>query len=134
MEWNQNLSIGVPTLDDQHRQLVAAFNELQGAMRSGQGSAQLLSTLRFLGEYAVKHFSTEESLMRVHRYPGLEAHRAEHDAFRADFARIMKEAEAARHRVAMTMDVSNRILEWLLAHIGRVDRRMGEYLVERGVR
>lgn len=134
IEWNASLSVGIPSVDTQHQELVKAFNELEGAMREGKGSERILTTLRFLGEYALKHFSTEEALMSIHRYPGLDQHRAAHETFRKDFARILKETEATQHRVAKTMDVSRRLLDWLFTHIRQVDKEMGTFLAARGVK
>ncbi len=134
IEWNERLAVGIPRVDAQHQELVRAFNELEASMRDGRGSETVLRTLRFLGDYAVSHFGTEESLMRHHAYPGLSEHRAEHEAFRADFARILKETEGTKYRVAKTMEVSRRLLEWLLSHIGKMDKKMGAWLAERGAR
>jgi hemerythrin len=134
IEWSPSLSVGVERVDGQHQDLVKAFNALQDAMLEGKGSDQVLSTLRFLGEYARKHFSTEESLMRIHDYPGLDEHRAAHESFRADVARLLEETEATRHRIAKTMQVSRRLLDWFFTHIGDMDRKMGAWLVERGAR
>ncbi len=132
--WSPRLSIGIARIDAQHVELVKVFNELQEAMREGRGSEAVVPTLRFLGEYAVMHFTTEEALMRLHGYPAFAEHRAAHDAFREDFARILKETVATNHRVAKTMDVSGRLLEWLLTHIGKMDKEMGAYLIEKGAR
>jgi hemerythrin-like metal-binding protein len=134
IEWNSSLSIGVPSVDAQHQELVKVFNELQDAMREGKGSEKILPTLQFLGEYALKHFSTEESLMRIHRYPGYEEHRAAHDAFKADFGRLLKETESTKHRLAKTMAVSSGLLDWLFTHIKQVDKELGAFLVTKGVK
>lgn len=134
MDWTRNLEVGIPTIDEQHKELLRAFNDLQDSMRAGRGTDRVLPTLRFLGDYALKHFGAEETLMRLHRYPELEAHRVEHDTFRADFSKLLRETEATPHRIAKTMAVSRQLLDWLLAHIGRVDKRMGEYLVKQGAR
>lgn len=134
IEWSPSLSIGIPRVDAQHQELVKAFNDLQAAMREGKGSENVVPLLRFLGQYAVSHFSVEESLMRLHQYPGLEAHRAAHEEFKADFGQLLMETESTKHRVAKTMQVSGRLLEWLFSHIKRMDKEMGTYLAARGAR
>jgi hemerythrin len=134
IEWSDSLSVGVPSVDRQHQELVRVFNELQDAMRDGKGSEKVVPTLKFLGTYALEHFSTEEALMRMHAYPELEEHRAAHAAFKADFAKILKETEASKHRLATTMDVSRRLLDWLFTHIKQMDKEMGKFLARKGVR
>ena len=34
MEWNEKLSVGVPSIDAQHKKLVAMLNELYDAMQA----------------------------------------------------------------------------------------------------
>ncbi len=134
VEWSPSLSVGIPTIDAQHRELVEAFNALERAIQHGTGTERVLPTLRFLGEYAVRHFGAEEGLMRLHAYPGYAEHRAAHETFRNDFARLLKETEASPLRVARTMEVSRKLLDWLFTHIKRMDRELGAYLAASGVR
>ncbi len=134
IEWSPSLSVGIATIDAQHQELVQAFNALEAAMQHGKGTDRILPTLRFLGEYAVKHFGTEEDLMRRHAYPGYAEHRAAHEAFKNDFARILKETEASGLRVAKTMEVSRKLLDWLFTHIKKLDRELGAYLAAKGAR
>jgi hemerythrin len=134
IEWSPSLAVGITTIDAQHQELVRAFNALEGAMEHGKGTDRVLPTLRFLGEYAVKHFGTEEHLMRLHAYPGYAEHRAAHEAFKNDFARLLKETETTQLRVAKTMEVSRKLLDWLFTHIKRMDREMAAHLAARGER
>ncbi len=133
VEWNPSLAVGIATIDAQHQELVRVFNELERAMQQGKGTDRIVPTLRFLGEYAVTHFGTEEGLMRLHAYPRYAEHRAAHESFQRDFARILKETEASALRVARTMEVSRKLLDWLFTHIKGMDREMGTWLVAKGV-
>ena len=134
VEWTPSLAVGIATVDAQHQELVRSFNELEGAMRQGSATDRIVPTLRFLGEYAVNHFRTEESLMLVHSYPGYAEHRAAHEAFKRDVARLLRETEASTLRVAKTMEVSAKLLDWLFTHIKGMDREMGGFLVAHGAR
>lgn len=134
IEWSAQLSVGISQVDAQHQELVKAFNTLQVAMQEGKGSDTVLKTLEFLGEYAVAHFGTEERLMRRHGYPGLSEHLAAHAEFKQDFGRILAETRQTKYRVAKTMEVSRRLLDWLLGHIAQMDKKMGAWLVEQGAR
>lgn len=134
IEWSPSLSVGIARIDAEHQELVQAFNALEAAMQHGTGPDRVLPTLRFLGEYAVKHFGTEETLMQLHAYPAYAEHRAAHQTFKNDFARILKETEASALRVAKTMEVSRKLLDWLFTHIKRMDRELGAFLAGKGVR
>ena len=134
VEWNPSLSVGIAVVDAQHRDLVRAFNELERAMERGDATAQVLPTLRFLREYAVNHFRTEESLMLLHEYPGYAEHRAAHESFKRDVARLLQATEGSSLRAAKTMEVSTKLLDWLFTHIKGTDRQMAAFLVAHGAR
>jgi hemerythrin len=133
IEWSADLSVGVGRIDAEHQELVKTFGELQRAMREGKGNEKVVETLRFLGRYARSHFATEESLMLAYRYPKMVEHRAAHEEFKADFATILKDVtEGSRMRVATTVNVSGRLLDWLFRHIKGMDQELGQYLAARG--
>lgn len=114
IQWSDDLSTGIPAIDDQHRRIVGYINDLQQA-RCQQGVAEALGELL---DYTVSHFEFEEALMAQAGFDGLEEHKRTHDAFRA---RI--EAFGARH--AHGEDVSEELVDlltrWLYDHIAEDD-------------
>ena len=59
-QWDSILETGYKTVDNQHKQLVAALNALIDAGRSGKGDEAVMETMDFLIGYTIKHFSDEE--------------------------------------------------------------------------
>ena len=76
--WSSILSVGVAEIDDDHRLLIALFNELNRAAAAGESAAYLAATLEELINCTVWHFSHEERLMLKHGFPGIEPHKAAH--------------------------------------------------------
>ncbi len=59
LEWNENLSVGVPSIDEQHKALLALLNELFDSTQAGRGQAVLGKVLKELADYTVYHFKYE---------------------------------------------------------------------------
>lgn len=67
--WKESLAIGVEEIDNQHRELVRQFSRLLSACEEGKGEQEAREVLEFLEGYVRRHFSDEEALQRLHRYP-----------------------------------------------------------------
>ncbi len=79
LEWKDDFSIGNPSVDHEHQQLVEQINEWYVSLRD-DGSMD--TRLDFLGEVFAKisaHFALEEKLMRDSGYDQLVEHKAEHE-------------------------------------------------------
>ena len=132
--WTDSLALGIASLDHQHRELLDNLDALQSAVRRGKGAKAALPTLRFLIEYADKHFSEEEKLMIANGYPDLPAHRTLHERFRKDCVSLMDRLADENEASRLSVDLCFRLTEWLHGHIARIDKEMGKFLAERGVR
>lgn len=102
-EWNSSYSVGVTSVDAQHRNLFAIASELHAAMVTGQGKAVLGKTLGRLIRYTEADFAHEERLMRQHKYPELGAHTVEHRALTKQVRQFQAEFEAGRPVVTIEL-------------------------------
>lgn len=128
--WTEELSVGVETIDSQHRELFRAFNSLlRGSEQASPAEAPFL--LGFLEDYVVNHFGMEELYMRRFSYPGYPEHKNEHIAFIEQFYDLRDDFDAAGSN-AVNADRLGRFLgDWLVNHIGKVDRALGEFIRKR---
>lgn len=128
--WTDTMSVGIECIDAQHRKLLEVINDLHDAVQAGRGAEVRDALFQELGEYVGSHFDTEEELMRDHSYPDLDGHKRAHDGFTAKV--LVFRAQAARG------DVGDQVLvflkEWIITHDILIDRKLGVYLNERGVR
>ena len=62
-EWTERWSVGIDTIDAQHRELFAAINSLLRE-EGTSGARDLAKVLDFLEDYVNNHFGLEEIYMR----------------------------------------------------------------------
>ena len=128
ISWYPALAVGVREIDEQHQEIFRRVDGLVQALMAKRGAAELGPLFDFLGEYVVEHFGAEESLMRLHRYPGRDEHEAEHRRFVEDFGALRAEWEREGATGFLLVKVNNRVSQWLATHIGRTDRELGRFL------
>ncbi|MFA4876866.1 MAG: bacteriohemerythrin [Methanoregula sp.] len=132
MTWNEELSVNVKEIDDQHKKLIGLINNLHDAMKSGQGKQVLEPTLQELASYTVYHFQTEEKYMQKFNYPGYHSHKLKHDAFVKKVADFQKEYQAGR--LGISLDLMNFLKEWVTTHIKDTDRQYSATFVKAGLK
>ena len=131
IEWRDSLSIGVEAIDNQHKELLLRFDSLLNACQAGRGVEELKKVQVFLGEYVNTHFNDEEALQRQHRYPGYEAHHAEHVYFIEQINKLKSETDKEGFFTHNVVETNNMLLKWLLNHISKVDTKLGAFLKTR---
>src|SRR5947209_16921068 len=109
-EWNKNYSVSIGSVDAQHQTLFAIAGELHAAMLAGQGKSSLARILDRLVHYTAVHFAHEERLMRLHDYPDMAAHKAEHDALTRQVRKFQEDFNAGR--VTITVQLLNFLKDW----------------------
>jgi len=133
IQWNDDLSVGIELIDEQHRMLIERMNAVSAATEAHHGVEKIAKTLDFLVEYTEFHFSTEEKHMAAHGYPGLPEHHTKHEELKdilRDLEQDFKE-EGATYTLA---DSINTLLgNWLVKHIKAVDVPFGAFLKEKGI-
>jgi hemerythrin len=131
--WDSSLAVGVDTIDEQHKMLIERLNDLAKAIEMTQGEGNVLQTLDFLIEYTHFHFSAEEKCMAEYDYPGLDYQKKQHEEFKASLKNLVDDYEYEGVTRALTTSVNVFLLNWLVNHIKGVDRKLGEFLQEKGV-
>jgi hemerythrin len=126
--WRDSLSIGVETIDSQHKELLLRFDRLLSACQAGQGIEELKKLLAFLEEYVLTHFNDEEALQRKYHYPDYEAHHKEHLYFIKEIGKLKAEIQEEGISTHHVIEVNSILLKWLLNHISKVDTKLGAFL------
>jgi len=127
-KWNSNLETGYQKVDNQHKQLFIAVNNLMEASAQGKGDKAVLETLDFLTGYAVKHFADEEQLQIDYDYPDYLNHKRLHDEFKVVVGDLTKQVTEKGPTAEMIGIVSSTVGAWLLNHIKGDDFRMATFV------
>lgn len=130
LSWTTDLATGIHDIDEQHRDLFANVAALRDSMRIGS-TAAAARTMNFLERYTVDHFASEERWMERTGYPGLEAHRAAHQALVAEFVKRKGILAAKGPTASLVIDLSDWLGAWLHEHVAGPDRVMATYLREK---
>jgi hemerythrin len=134
MEWTEDLSVGVEEIDSQHKELFRRINNLVGAIKKGECKYIIDGVIKYLEEYAAHHFSEEEGLMIRSGYPEYLPHKAQHSIYLRSLADLKEQAAQPRVQGSsyeLSVTTNQVVVDWIVAHISRVDRRLGEFLRER---
>ncbi|MDR0917663.1 MAG: bacteriohemerythrin [Oscillospiraceae bacterium] len=123
-----DLLTGNTLIDEEHKQLFKAINDLLEACASGKGRAHLGETLKFLGEYTAKHFGDEEKLQLDSGYPGYSNHKNLHDGFKRVVAELSAKLQQDGATVALVAQVNSNIGDWLVRHIKREDVKVAQHI------
>lgn len=120
MVWQETLSVGVETIDRDHRLLIDLINQLHEAQDTAQAHDMVGSVLNVLLEYTERHFAAEERLMERGGYPHLDQHRAEHSRL-AGRVREMKQLYDGGEYGVVGSEMLRFFTQWLANHIVSVD-------------
>ena len=131
IQWSDQLSVGIPSIDEQHQKLVNMANTLNDALTAGQANEVLEKVFRGLVVYTQKHFGYEEELFAKHGYPASDAHRAEHDALRRQVGELQAKLDGGNFMIGV--EVMSFLKGWLTNHILKSDKAYTGFLTSKGV-
>lgn len=135
MTWRDEWSIGIATLDADHRALIETLMDIclrfcpesgAGTAASGPGQAGgLVDALEGMGEQVREHFRREEAFMRAIGYERLGEHVREHAVLMAELKDMLRDW---RERDIRVFDDSTHeaMRQWLLTHILETDRSFAD--------
>jgi hemerythrin len=131
VEWKPEFSVGIERLDGEHRHLISLLNQLHGALANRREMLILGTILSELVWYTRWHFCAEEVHMKVHAYPDLASHKAEHDRFKEQVDQFVDHFHAGRDAIAV--EVSDALQEWLIHHILQCDAAYARFFQSNGI-
>lgn len=132
VEWKDGYSVGIDSIDQQHKKLLSLINQLQTAVDYSTGEQFEQEALDELVDYTKTHFTYEEGLMRDNDYPDFEPHKAQHEKMFNKVGEVLAEYEKD-HDTAMS-NTAEYLKDWLINHINGTDKEYSSYLISKGVK
>ena len=124
MLWNKSYETGIPSVDEQHKEL---FKQVETLLNPANAD-RVRATFDFLGSYVIKHFGHEESLHAKSKYPKAAEHKKLHTDLIATYKTMKQEfAEKPGKENILALRVSRVLADWLKEHISGADKEFGKY-------
>lgn len=119
--------LGIEEIDDQHAGIVAALGRLREATQRGVDWYTRHEEVVQLRELCAVHFRVEESLMRLHGCPGLEAHARDHRRFDRQLS------DLAVRSVIMPLEPGtvDLLCAWWARHVSELDQAYIDWFARR---
>lgn len=124
-ETNEELKTGVDEMDREHALELQIVRAIQAALAS-KDRAELPQLLEQLQDFTNAHFLAEQLLMRLHSYPGFEAHQREHDDLMEELKGLGETLLA--DDTADPAAAAASLERWLITHIQSEDQALAEFL------
>src|SRR5690554_4308148 len=128
MPWNESLSVGITTIDEQHKEWFKRAEDLFDAGKKGQAKEYIGELLEFLDTYTKKHFADEERYMQSIKYPGYDEQKQAHTWFISELDKLRKDYASSGGSITVIINANKMVIDWLTKHISNMDRKIGEFV------
>lgn len=119
--WDESLSTGNESIDQQHRRLFSFVNNLEKEVQEDPQAPLKAEKLDFLQTYVQVHFASEELCMFHNVCSVATTNKLAHQAFIQRVEALTTGAEKVT-----TSELLTFLEKWILGHIRVVDRQMNE--------
>jgi hemerythrin len=89
IEWRDEFSVGVPSIDYEHKQLIELINKLNEMAEWGDSYDNVIDALGQIYAEISSHFALEEKIMRDARYDQYTEHKEDHEILLDELREIM---------------------------------------------
>ncbi len=131
VEWSDDLSVNVRTIDEHHMTLINMINELYQAMRQRKTNSVIKEIVDKLLEYTKYHFGYEEKIFDKYKYPDTDSHKKLHRTFEGKIEEFGK--GLASGKAIVSSEVIRFLKDWLVKHIMIVDHKYSQFMNEHGI-
>ena len=131
LRWSDSLSVGIVSIDDQHKVLIDLINKLFEQLQTGSAKVGVGEALDKLIAYTETHFQYEEKLFARHDYAEQQEHQAIHRKLVDQVLEFQKQFQRGEQDVSL--ELMEFLKDWLLNHIKKTDRKYSSFLLSKGV-
>ena len=126
--FTSELKTHIPKIDEQHKELIDLINAFEKIEEGSHTSKDIEDALKFLGQYIVKHFTYEESLMERSDYPKYEWHKNWHQGYILKYEDLKKEYSENGISENFVYILNEFIVKWIVRHIQKIDTELNQYI------
>ena len=123
--WSEDLLLGIPSIDAEHRVLVKYAEDFHKAVNEGKEGETIARLFDRLLEYTTIHFAREEGFMQKRGYPDIEEHMKEHRRITREVMELNRDK-----RYVFSESVDKFLQDWIINHINHTDRKYVKFMLE----
>lgn len=122
IKWKEEFSLGIASVDLEHRELIDLINELHDMALDKADQDSVSAMLGEIFAQISAHFALEEKYMIDSRYPHYADHKKDHESLLDELRDIMEQVETAgRYDESALM---NTLDAWFSVHFKTHDSRL----------
>jgi len=137
IKWQEAFLTGIDEIDRQHQKLFETLNTLHFLLKKGSKHEQVEEILKFLEEYTIEHFGTEEKFIKETNGKIPEElygrHLKEHRYFIdrvQHFQGIFDAYKNGEHEREAMLKLFAFLSNWLCDHILKTDKETASFLLK----
>jgi len=131
-QWDEKYSVGIQSIDSQHKDIFKHLSKLLEAMKQGQASDVITPIILDLEKYAILHFQKEEFFFQRFNFHGSVEHIKEHNDFTKKVASLKDDLRSGK--ITLSFELLNFLKEWIDHHILVVDKQYSECFRQNGLK
>jgi hemerythrin len=131
LEWNESFSVGIGSIDEEHKRLIALINRLYEGIKENKQEQVLGPIFNELGDYTRSHFAHEEEIFARYGYPEDQEHALQHALLVGELQDL--KAGSRANASLLSLKMMEFLRDWLGVHILEEDKAYSAFLKERGV-
>lgn len=122
LSWKIEYSVGVMSVDSEHRDLIELINLLYERMDARSSPAEIEFSLGEIHKAISLHFSDEERLMQAAQYAEYEEHKNDHERLLDELDTLMDDFVV--DPIAGSERLSAEMARWFMDHFSTHDARL----------
>lgn len=131
--WTNDMSVGVETIDYQHKELFCLVNDLIDLADEDKDSEVFNVAFKFLEKYVVNHFGEEERYMELFSYPGIKEHKEQHAMFKKTLVNMKERYDEFGATGPFLKILQSQLAAWIMTHVKKVDGMLGDFLKDKSI-
>ena len=130
IKWDASYSVGIQSIDNDHKQLLALFNQSKLLVSRDVAWEQIEKILDQVALHTRQHFGREEAVMAACEYPGLANHQQVHNLLIRQLEGLI---DKSKYDPLGASELFDFLAAWWIDHISSMDLAMASYCKDKGV-
>lgn len=122
LEWKPEYSVGIASMDDEHREMIDLINDVYQRLGSSSDPEDIEDCLDNIFNTISLHFALEERIMREHAYAEYTEHKEDHEDLLDEIRDLMDQFIGDTDSGARLLE--KRLSDWFARHFATFDARL----------